>query len=322
MKKHLVINIIFAILLSSCDGDYNNPFDPNTDFDFSPKNLSAEIISPYVIKLHWKSPTASIDGFKIDKKESTGNWQLDVAANLGNTTTFWIDYICKPGTEYNYRIRAIAGDNLSDYKSIIKKTPEGNPTGTFIDNRDGKIYKWVKIGDQTWMAENFAYMPYICSPETECGIWVQGYSGNNVDEAKKTTDYLKYGCLYDWYTANTLAPDGWHLPNDEEWSKLINFLGGSLIAGDKLRINGIGDATNESGFSVLPGCYKVLGSFNCVSSLFWSGLPQWAIDRAMTLQEWQNFTSSCDCYYIWNDEELTISDCSLKIGASVRYLKN
>jgi uncharacterized protein (TIGR02145 family) len=78
----------------------------------------------------------------------------------------------------------------------------------------------------------------------------------------------KYGKLYNWYAVNDprgLAPKGWHIPTDDEWTKLTNFLGGEDIAGKKMKstsgwkvnFNGnSGNGTNESGFNGLPGGFR------------------------------------------------------------------
>ncbi|MGA2184793.1 MAG: FISUMP domain-containing protein [Bryobacteraceae bacterium] len=167
--------------------------------------------------------------------------------------------------------------------------------GTFIDDRDGHVYKWVRIGNQRWMAENLAYMPHVSPPgEREgtvyssgygiwsgvsyvtppnepgqiAGIWVYRYNGNNdnVAEAKCTVEYKTYGCLYDWGTAFKVVPKGWHLPTDEEWLILSDYLGDSDIAGGKLKEVGTShwrnpntNATNEVGFSGLPGGAGIFG---------------------------------------------------------------
>jgi len=145
-------------------------------------------------------------------------------------------------------------------------------SGTFTDKRDNHEYPWVKIGTQIWMAENLAYVPYACAPDSQCGIWVQGYYGSGSFYANYTT----YGCLYDWETALEACPEGWHLPSDEEWMELESFLG---MENDELyNIHwrgysngmygklGIGTdewnfssqyATNESGFTALPGGSRI-----------------------------------------------------------------
>lgn len=112
-----------------------------------------------------------------------------------------------------------------------------------IDCRDGKEYQTVRIGEQVWMAENLAYMPYVSRRSEESGIWVFGYDGDSHDWAKKLPEYKTYGCLYSWavamnvdprYDSTLLActdvmhqgicPDGWHLPSDAEWSELEEYL--------------------------------------------------------------------------------------------------
>jgi uncharacterized protein (TIGR02145 family) len=113
--------------------------------------------------------------------------------------------------------------------------------GTFFtDPRDGKKYKTVKIGNQTWMAENLAYN----APGSKC---------YNNDPANGQ----KYGRLYNWETAMKACPKGWHIPSDAEWTTLTDFVGGKEIAGTKLKStsgwNSNGNGTDEYGFSALPG---------------------------------------------------------------------
>jgi len=112
------------------------------------------------------------------------------------------------------------------------------------DERDAKTYKTVKIGSQRWMAENLAYRPK---------------NGNYLAYDNDSANIAKHGYLYDWETAEIACPSGWHLPSDEEWSKLIDYLGGSLVAGIKMKSttgwanNGNGD--NKSGFNGFPSGY-------------------------------------------------------------------
>jgi uncharacterized protein (TIGR02145 family) len=131
---------------------------------------------------------------------------------------------------------------------------------TFTDPRDGKEYKTAKISNQIWMAENLNYN----APGSKC-------YDNNPKNA------LKYGRLYDWQTAKKANPSGWHLPTDEEWQILVDFVGGNDVAGKSLKAkNGWykdGNGTDDYGFAALPGgnCYPN-GNFCDVGSfgIWWS----------------------------------------------------
>lgn len=130
----------------------------------------------------------------------------------------------------------------------------------FKDSRDNKSYGIIKIGNQTWFAENLNY--------TTGKSWCY-----NDDE----TNCKIYGRLYGWETAMTACPDGWRLPSNEDWEELIQYLGGYDVAGFKLKKDGTiesgnglwegpglwgkanAEGTNEVCFSALPGGYKIQG---------------------------------------------------------------
>lgn len=136
---------------------------------------------------------------------------------------------------------------------------------TFTDSRDGHLYHTIKIGDQTWMAENLAYRIEGC--------WAYDIDYANVEI---------YGYLYDWETACDICPEGWHLPSSTEFHHLIKHLGGIGVAGGKLKRSGLSywdspntGATNSSGFTALAsgmsysgkiGYFERMGS----SAYFWS----------------------------------------------------
>lgn len=86
-------------------------------------------------------------------------------------------------------------------------------SGTFTDSRNGKTYKTIEIGSQTWMTENFNYI-------SKCGG--KCYNDNS-------TNCTKYGRLYDIETAITSSPAGWHLPSIDDILTLVEFLGGSSV---------------------------------------------------------------------------------------------
>ena len=150
--------------------------------------------------------------------------------------------------------------------TICYLTNYSQDPGKFTDPRDGKTYKSVKIGNQIWMAENLAY-------KASSGCWVYNDDQSNV---------AKYGYLYNWATAKTVCPTGWHLPSDNEWTTLVNNLGGQNVAGGKMKAttgwnNPNNGATNESGFTALPagnrgyseGSFLNMGT----NTNFWSSTP-------------------------------------------------
>jgi len=139
---------------------------------------------------------------------------------------------------------------VDDMLGTAKSNSAGGNSKFFTDSRDGKQYKIVTIGKQTWMAENMNYDAF----KSKC------YDNNSVN-------CDKYGRLYNWHTAKMLAcPEGWHLPSNMEWDKLYRFADGtkgtespynSKTAGKFLKAtsgwknNGNGD--DKYGFSALPG---------------------------------------------------------------------
>ncbi len=143
-------------------------------------------------------------------------------------------------------------------KETIKKksVPEKKEGNMFIDKRDGQEYQTVDLVGQTWMAENlnFATDKSLCY---------------NAD--KTNCDDL--GLLYDWNEAVVVCPDGWHLPNDAEWSQLINHFGGIDEAGHYLKKGG------GSGFNDLLAGYHDKDGFygkKDESSYHWSSTEQTA----------------------------------------------
>ncbi len=172
--------------------------------------------------------------------------------------------------ETTYYVRAYATNSAgTGYGSAMSFTTI-KPTGTVTDI-DGNTYQTVKIGDQWWMAENLKVTHYRngdpipnVTGDTEWKYLTTGAYCNYDNDANNATTY---GRLYNWYAVNdsrNIAPTGWHVPSDAEWQTLLNYLGGSSTAGGKLKETGTSHwnspntgATNESGFSALPGGCRV-----------------------------------------------------------------
>lgn len=147
---------------------------------------------------------------------------------------------------------------ISEIDSITFTLPESDLTVTDID---GNVYSTVTICDQVWMAENLKVTHYRNGePITLSTSWSEEEAYCNYDNNDSYVD--PYGRLYNWYALNDsrgLAPEGWHIPTDEEWYTLITCLGGEDVAGGKLKeagtehwISNNTGTTNESGFTALP----------------------------------------------------------------------
>ena len=172
-------------------------------------------------------------------------------------------------------------------------------TDRFVDERDGKVYKTVRIGSQIWMAENLNFAtnegswsldknPYFAVDGTCCLY-------NDPKHIKKYDE--KYGRLYDWNTAMKVAPVGWHLPSQEEWEELIRILGGNKKAYDMLIEGG------ASGFNALNGGSRVVqtgeyGSFYYIGeqSTYWTSNED-------TGEEDYSAIAVCECInFFWMDK--------------------
>jgi len=139
-----------------------------------------------------------------------------------------------------------------------------------LEDIDGNEYQVVEIGDQIWMAENLKVTHYRNGDPiphlTSNSDWTSTSSGAYCVYDNNPSNAETYGNLYNWYAVDdsrNIAPEGWHVPTDDEWQELVDYLGGSSVAGGKLKEEGTEHwnppntgATNESGFTALPGGYR------------------------------------------------------------------
>lgn len=174
-------------------------------------------------------------------------------------------------TTYYLRAFAVDPNGIGYSNQLVINTLPALNYGAVTDI-DGNSYKTIKIGNQTWMAENLKTTRYANGAPIEDGTLAGPTDGkyyyvyDNDPEYKKT-----YGLLYNWQAATNgnsgetypegvqgACPDGWHIPTKAEKDTLINYLGGPEIAGRKLKKSGFAYwnpssevATNESGFTAL-----------------------------------------------------------------------
>jgi uncharacterized protein (TIGR02145 family) len=188
-----------------------------------------------------------------------------------------------PNSTYYVRAYATNSDGTAYGEEKVFKTYQD-----YVFDSDGNGYGTILIGDQEWMAENLKTTTYNEGTEipniTEDVDWA-GITGGAYCWYKndKATYDKGYGTLYNWYAVNTgiLCPIGWHVPTNEEWETLVHFIDPtatefwSPVAGGKLKSTRTAPAdhprwdlpntgaTNEFGFSALPGGYRDIdGTFD------------------------------------------------------------
>ena len=255
----------------------NGPFfvktetDPNGGNNYTITNTSQLLSVPYALN----------SGNGIKGVSATGDSLL-----LGNGT-----YIIIPGI-------SDANNNGNQIGSALHSCGEDSVHnqnlnyGTLTDLQ-GNVYKTILIGTQEWMAENLKTSIYRNGEAIDnvtnftqwgnltTGAWCNYYNNIEYD--------CPYGKLYNWHAvvdSRNLCPVGWHVPDNDEWSVLVNYLdpnangNDSNVAGGKMKSTGLQywldpnqGATNESGFSGLPGGYRwynsTFGAFG-YAGFWWS----------------------------------------------------
>jgi len=214
------------------------------------------------------SGTFSISGSTItfnrtDSKMISGDFQLS-----GETLTIWTGDRRADGT---YTKISCGGGSSVGCLATPTKTE-------FVDNRNNKTYKKVKIGTQTWMAENLNYEieGSKCYGEG-APVVIDGNTTNTktLSEKEVQDNCTKYGRLYDWSTAMGLpsscnstadcqiqskhrgiCPPDWHIPSKADWEVMMAYIGGAITDGKKLETTSgwnSNNGTDDYGFSALPG---------------------------------------------------------------------
>lgn len=205
-----------------------------------------------------------------------------------------------------------------------KDEEEETPPPTSVTDADGNVYNTVVIGTQVWLKENLKTTKYrngtaipLVTDQSEWG----GLTTPAVCwyENSQTNYGNTYGAIYNWYAVKTgnICPTGWHVPTDAEWTTLVNFLGGENVAGGKMKETGTTHwnmpntgATNESGFTALPGGYRFTdGGFYDVANFgyWWSASEFNAADGFFRL-------------IYFDDRVVEKGNFSKKYGFSVRCL--
>jgi uncharacterized protein (TIGR02145 family) len=212
-----------------------------------PANVTAVWVSATSVTLSWSAVSGATGYFVYRASSANGEY-----SRLTITTSTTYTHTVSTLTTYYYKVSAFDGNSESAPSYVYALF--GYSPGTLVDDRDGKTYKYVTIGyyNMAWMAENLNFD--TLSSGYNAGSWCYG---------NKPDSCAKYGRLYDWYTAKTVCPAGWHLPTRQEWGELAIAAGGtgdygaSGPAGASLKSttgwrNG-NNGTDKYGFKALPG---------------------------------------------------------------------
>ncbi len=227
-----------------------------------------------------------------------------------------------------YYIRAYATNGVGTaYGKETSISIVMNETGPEITDIDGNIYKTVYIGNQLWMAENLKTVHYrdgtaIPSDPLTSSEWLGLTNGalcyyDNDPLNNKSI----YGPLYNWYAVadeRTLCPSGWHVPTNDEYMELRDYLGGLSIAGAKMKETESGlwefpntGADNSSGFTALPGGDRDNGEFGSIHD----GAGWWSSTEVDKENAWSHYLYySSRSFFPSPDEKVS--------GCSVRCLKD
>jgi uncharacterized protein (TIGR02145 family) len=229
-----------------------------------------------------------------------------------------------------YSVRAYATNSAgTGYGNVLAFTST-TANGNTVTDIDGNVYHTIIIGTQTWLVENLKSTKY------RNGDSIPNILDNTTWDNLTTGAYCDYennpinaatGRLYNWYAVNdgrNIAPLGWHVPSDGEWTTLINYLGGASVAGGKLKEAGTSHwttpnqgATNSSGFTAIAVGFRF--NDNDGLGLRYGGVNNhtkyWSVTQENTEKAW---TRGLDFYL----SAIQRDSYRMNNGYSVRCIKD
>ncbi len=267
--------------------------------------------------------------------------------NIGITASFWSSYswnaidfytgmnnadLNRYNALWAFSVRCVQNPPPKPASSSSVQSSSSSITyGELKDERDKQVYKTVKIGSQTWMAENLNYnynegsAKSYCynNSSSNCNKYGRLYTWSAAMDSASVFSFTGQGCGYGTScsvassTSTTkvrgVCPDGWHLPNNQEWETLWKTVGGTSVAGDNLKstsgwydeLFGDGNGNDKYGFSVYPAGNAAKGNFYNIGNFayFWS--------------------TSADAYsFSTLSSSVVTKDISKDYGLSIRCLKD
>lgn len=251
MNSFIILTILAIYSFAGCSSNTNNPVNPTVKID------SLTPTSGYI------GDIIMISGSYFGTTQTTSF----VSFNNTNATEYpsWSNTIIK--------VKVPAGATSGKVSVTVNGTKSNEINFTVLTS--SVVYDTIKIGTQVWMLKNLDIDHYrngdIIPQVQDPTEWSNLTTGAWCYYNNYPTNDSTYGKLYNWYAVNDtrgLAPVGWHIPTDAEWQTLSTYLGGDNVSGAKLKETGTAHwldpntgATNESGFTGLPGGYKDLNGY-------------------------------------------------------------
>ena len=370
--SHVVAIGSIAILFAACDDDSGSSVDPENEAELaeissSSKETSSSSIeksksSSSVDKVSSSSSKRTASSSSVAqgdaKQSSSSKAAVKSSSSIGTSSSS----IVKPQSSSSEAISPSSGsfgEKSSSSETVVKssnsvsgvsssslvisdgwswdvpKDARLNPEityGTMTDSRDGKTYKTVKIGNQTWMAENLNYDDSVTTESLIDESWCYNDVAANCDVAgrlyswRAAIDIEKTSCGNGSICLTTLpvqgiCPEGWHLPDSTEWNTLFAAVGGASTAGKMLRSQGgwngdydgsIVKGIDAYGFSALPAGHRYSNGFfsdegRCAR--FWSASEE-------------DYSNAYYVSLITSNEYVALDSYVKSKGHSVRCLKD
>jgi uncharacterized protein (TIGR02145 family) len=265
----LIIFALFTLTIIGCKKDETTPkkdpiltWENPADIHFGTLLSSSQLIA-----------TADVPGTFIYTPA------LETKLNEGTNQDLKVEFTPTDRSAYNNASKTVKINVLPAGISNALFNP-GLTYSTMTDI-DGNVYKTITIGTQTWMAENLRTTRY------RNGDTIPQVTGNAAWKSLSSDAYCTYenntdldkiattGRLYNWFAVSdsrNIAPVGWHVATDAEWTTLTTYLGGESTAGGKLKETGLlhwnspnTGATNTSGFTALPSGRREYDSGNFIN---------------------------------------------------------
>ena len=275
--SYSLLIFVFPVILISCKKDETAPpqAQPKASVKPAVSTDSTALITDSSARISGRIVSEGSDTIQLAGMEWKGVSEPETAYNrlISDSAVFSFGIKnLQPGTRYQTRAFASSAAGIS-YGTVLTFQTDTIPSvvcPATVTDIDGNVYQVIRLGSQCWMKENLRCTKFrngtSLKNNLDAATWSTIQAGSYTSYADVSANGTTYGYLYNQYTvldAGKICPVGWHVPSDAEWSLLENHLGGSSVAGGKLKSMSTAPsglwaspntgASNSTGFIALPG---------------------------------------------------------------------